>query len=259
MRTWRLILHDDPLPGPLNMAVDEFLFLGLAGEPSTTLRFYRWVRPTVSLGAKQAAAAVVDLDFCRRNRIDVVRRTTGGKVVLHHEEITYAVVSSDEAVFGPTLGSSYRRISEALILGLERLGLRAALAGPAPAEYARGTMPCFSHPARDEIEIGGRKIIGSAQRRIGSRFLQHGSLPLRHDENLLRAVTSYESGEGMRMTSLEAEMGRAADVPRAVEALAEGFAEAFAAAFDRRPLSGDEWAAVRRIEAEAFSDPLPSR
>jgi lipoate-protein ligase A len=249
MQPWRLIVHDTPLAGSLNMAVDAFLFEALADAPGTTLRFYQWVRPTASLGASQKIERVVDADFCRRNGIDIVRRPTGGKVVLHHDELTYAVVSNDEALFGPTLGSSYRRISEALILGLGKLGLRAAPAGPPPPDYARGTMPCFSHPARDEIEIGGRKIVGSAQKRIGPRFLQHGSLPLRHDENLLRSVTSFENGEGIRMTSLAAELGRDVGFGEAVGPLAEGFAEAFGAAFDVRGLSEAEWAAVRGIEA----------
>jgi len=249
MISWRLIVHDIPLAGSLNMAVDEFLFLGLPEEPRTTLRFYQWVRPTASLGASQKIERVVDSDFCLRSGIDIVRRPTGGKVVLHHDEVTYAVVSNDAFVFGPTLGSSYRRISEALVAGLGRLGLRASLAGPPPPDYARGIMPCFSHPARDEIEIGGRKIVGSAQKRIGSRFLQHGSIPIRHDEKLLRSATSYEGGERIRMTSLSAELGRDVGFAEAARALAEGFAEAFGAVLDPRGLTEAEWEAVRKIEA----------
>jgi lipoate-protein ligase A len=256
MQPWRLIVHDTPLVGSLNMAVDAFLFSILAGAPGTTLRFYQWARPTASLGANQKLERAVDAEFCRRNGIDIVRRPTGGKVVLHHDEITYAVISNDEALFGPTLGSSYRRISEALVLGLGKLGLRAALAGPPPPDYAKGIVPCFSHPARDEIEIGGRKIVGSAQKRTGSRFLQHGSLPLRHDENLLRSVTSFDHGEGIRMTSLAVELGRDIGFAEAAGPLADGFAEAFGAAFDRRGLTESEWAAVRRIEAEADA-PFP--
>ncbi len=251
MQRWRLIVHDHPLPGSLNMAVDEYLFRDLRESPRTTLRFYQWLRPTASLGANQKAERVVDAGFCRRSGIDIVRRPTGGKVVLHHNEITYAVVSNDVSSFGPTLGSSYRRISEALVAGLARMGLKAALAGPAPADYARGAMPCFSHPARDEIEIGGRKIVGSAQKRVGSRFLQHGSIPLRHDEELLRAATAYSGGSGIRMTSLSAELGRAIGVAEAAGPLAEGFAEAFGVVFDPSGLSEAEWAAVRSIEAAA--------
>ena len=251
MQRWRLIVHDTPLAGSLNMAVDEFLFLDLPEPARTTVRFYQWIRPTASLGASQKPERVIDAEFCRRSGIDIVRRPTGGKVVLHHDEITYTVVSNDESAFGPTLGSSYRRISEALVIGLGRLGLRASLAGPPPPDYARGVMPCFSHPARDEIEIAGRKIVGSAQKRTGRRFLQHGSIPLRHNESLLRSATSYEKGEGIRMTSLSAELGRDIGFGEAAGALAGGFAEAFDAAFDPRGLTEAEWEAVRRIEASA--------
>ncbi len=251
MQSWRLIVHDVPLAGSLNMAVDEFLFRDLPESPRTILRFYQWIRPTASLGANQKAERVVDAGFCGRSGIDIVRRPTGGKVVLHHDEVTYAVVSNDAAAFGPTLGSSYRRISEALVLGLGKLGLMAALAGPAPADYARGIMPCFSHPARDEIEIGGRKIVGSAQKRVGSRFLQHGSIPLRHDEDLLRGATGYTAGSGIKMTSLSAEFGRDAGFAEVVLALTEGFAEAFGASLDAAPLSDAEWERVRAIEASA--------
>jgi lipoate-protein ligase A len=256
MQPWRLIVHDTPLAGSLNMAVDALLFRELSDPPSTTLRFYQWIRPTASLGANQAPERAVNAEFCLRNAIDVVRRPTGGKVVLHHDEITYAVVSNDEAVFGPTLGSSYRRISVALILGLSKLGLNAALAGPPPPDYAKGIVPCFSHPARDEIEIGGRKIVGSAQKRTGSRFLQHGSIPLRHDENLLRSVTSFENGERIRMTSLAAELGRDIGFADAIGPLADGFAEGFGVVFVGRGLTESEWTAVRRIEAET-KPPLP--
>jgi len=255
MQNWRLIVHESPLAGSLNMAVDEFLFLELPELPRTTLRFYQWIRPTASLGANQKLERVVNAEFCRRNGIDIVRRPTGGKVVLHHDEITYAVVSNDESIFGPTLGSSYRRISEALVTGLGKLGLRASLAGPPPPDYAKGILPCFSHPARDEIEIAGRKIVGSAQKRTGRRFLQHGSIPLRHDENLLRSATSYEKGEGIRMTSLSAELGRDIGFAEAAGPLVEGFAEAFGAAFDARALGEAEWEAVRRIEAAAAAGP----
>jgi lipoate-protein ligase A len=249
MRSWSLILHDVPLPGSLNMAVDEFLFGELGDAPRTTLRFYQWTRPTASLGANQDPERAVDTDFCRRRGIDVVRRPTGGKVVLHHNEITYAVVSNDISVFGPTLGSSYRRISDALVLGLGRLGVRASPAGPPPKEYARGTMPCFALPARDEIVAGGRKIVGSAQKRVGARFLQHGSVPLRHDVGLLRAVTAFDPAGAILMTSLERELGRNVDFVEAAGGLVDGFAEAFGVAFERRDLTDAEWEAVRRLAA----------
>jgi lipoate-protein ligase A len=165
---WNLFIDLTPRPGVFNMAVDEYLFRQLDKIPRTTVRFYRWERPTVSLGYSQRVEDVLDLEYCRRQGIDVVRRITGGKLVLHWREITYSIVSSDTAAFSSTLAESYRRISSALILGLEKMRLRVRLAGPAPSSYSRGNMPCFAYPARDEIEIEGRKIVGSAQKRVGS-------------------------------------------------------------------------------------------
>ncbi len=164
--------------------------------------------------------------FCRAHGIDIVRRVTGGKLVLHHQEVTYSVVSNDVATFTDTLGGSYKRISQALVRGLEKMGLKAALADKAPPFYARGTMPCFSLPAQDEIEIGGLKIVGSAQKRTVRRFLQHGSIPMAHDEELLRSVSLYKGEGGIRMTSLGRELGREVDFDWAARLLTEGF-EAF--------------------------------
>ncbi|OGD17216.1 MAG: hypothetical protein A2Y69_11010, partial [Candidatus Aminicenantes bacterium RBG_13_59_9] len=175
-KSWDLLIDPVPRRGFANMAVDEYLFDRLGAVPRTTVRFYSWERPTASLGYAQSIDKVLDLDFCRSNGIDVVRRMTGGKLVLHWREITYSVASSDTIIFTSTLADSYRLISAGLIHGLEKMGLKARLAGSPPASYTRGNMPCFAYPARDEIEIDGRKIVGSAQKRTGGWFLQHGSV-----------------------------------------------------------------------------------
>ena len=237
------------------MAVDEFLFRSLGENPATFLRFYQWERPTASLGYGQKAARVVDPEFCRTNGIDIVRRQTGGKLVLHHREITYSVVSNDVDLFTSTLGGSYKLISQALVKGLEKMGLSAALAEKAPPFYARGTMPCFSHPAQDEIEIGGLKIVGSAQKRTGGRFLQHGSIPLAHDEELLKAVSLYKTEGGILMTSLGRELGREVDFRWGVERLAGGFAEFFGVSLLPLILTEEDWGQIRDIESCKYADP----
>ena len=164
------------------MAVDEYLFARVREERHTFLRFYQWEKPTISLSYGQEAARVVDIDFCRANGIDIVRRMTGGKVVLHLRELTYSLASSNTETFTPSPLVSYRSISLALVKGLALMDLSARLASASPPPmYVRGTMPCFAFPAKDEIEIGGRKIIGSAQKRIGASFIQHGSVPLDKD------------------------------------------------------------------------------
>jgi len=250
---WSLIVEPVPLPGARNMAVDERLFRLAMAEPRTFLRFYQWERPTASLGYSQDPDKVVDLDFCRRNGVDVVRRMTGGKLVLHHREVTYAVASSDAALFTETVRDSYRLISRALLTGLGLMGLAAQMAEAAPPSYARGTMPCFAHAARDEIEIGGRKIVGSAQKRTGPAFLQHGSVPVEKDETLLAAVSRPgESEPGQGMTSLSEAAGRPVDFASAVTALSRGFAEFFGVSLAPFVLGPDDRAAVAALQASRY-------
>ena len=253
-KKWRLIVDRVPTAGDWNMAVDEFLFRALTDDPSTIVRFYRWERPTVSLGAGQTTARVVDLEFCRRNGLGVVRRPTGGKLVLHDREVTYAVVSSDDGTFTSTLGGSYLWISQALVKGLESLGLKPSLAAETPSGYAKGTMPCFSRPARDEIEIDGRKIIGSAQKRIGNRFLQHGSIPLAKDEELLRAVSLRKEDPAgvIRMTSLSEALGRPVGFDEAAGRFIEGLAAFGGVEFEARSLEDAERAAIEDLRRRKY-------
>ncbi len=250
------------------MAVDEVLFRRVEAAPATYLRFYQWDRPTASLGYSQAAARVVDAEFCRRRGVGIVRRITGGKLVLHDREVTYAVASSDAETFTETLRDSYRLISQALVRGLALMGLGSKMAEASPEAYVRGTMPCFALPARDEIEIGGRKIIGSAQKRTGSAFLQHGSIPLEKDEDLLAAVSAPAGGASPAtgtppqgnsgMTSLSDALGRPVEFGWAVERFCRGFAEKFGVGLEPFELGPDdlrEAAALRdsRYAADAWT------
>ena len=254
MKTWQLIVEPEPLPGSWNMAVDEHLFRLAEASPRTFLRFYRWQRPTASLGYSQDADRVVDVDFCRANGIDIVRRMTGGKLVLHDREVTYSVASGDAAAFTDTLRESYRLISTALLKGLELLGVAARLAESSPPAYLKGTMPCFAFPARDEIEIGGRKIVGSAQKRTAALFLQHGSILLEKDEALLAAVSRPgERTEGLGMTSLTEVLGRPVDFDAAVGPLVQGFAERFGVSFERFTLGPADLEAVRGLQASKYA------
>jgi len=254
MKTWQLIVESAPLSGSWNMAVDEFLFRQAEKAPRTFLRFYQWERPTASLGYSQDASRVVDAAFCAAHGIDIVRRMTGGKLVLHDREVTYAVASSDTEAFTETLRDSYQLISRALLKGLAILGLSARLAETPPPSYIKGTMPCFAFPARDEIEIGGKKIVGSAQKRTGSIFLQHGSIPLEKDEALLAAVSKPgESEEGVGMTSLSEALGRPVDFDGAVGPLVQGFADFFGVCFERFALAPVDKESVRALQASKYA------
>jgi lipoate-protein ligase A len=253
---WQLIVEAKPLRGSWNMAADEFLFSSLSAEPRTVIRFYQWERPTASLGYTQGVEKTIDLDYCRRHGIDVVRRMTGGKLVLHDREITYSVASSDCGTFTSTLAGSYRAISQALILGLSKMDLEARLAGMAPKSYTKGTLPCFSFAARDEIEVAGKKIVGSAQKRSGVKFLQHGSIPLAHDERLLKAISLLkENTSEIRMTSLGEALGHAADFGWAVKRLIAGFEEFFKVKLNLLALSEADFERIRAIEIRKYANP----
>jgi lipoate-protein ligase A len=255
MKSWDLVIDPEPRCGAANMAVDEYLFRSLGKEPRTIVRFYSWAHPTASLGYSQSADKTLDLEFCRNNGIDVVRRITGGKLVLHWREITYSIVSSDTETFSPTLAESYRLISAALIRGLKKMGLRARLAGPPPSSYLKGNMPCFAYPARDEIEIGGRKIVGSAQKRVAGRFLQHGSIPLQDDEGLLRRISlARDEDSGLHKVSVSEALGREVAREWAVGCLAMGMAEHFGVRLVPLTLGAEAEDAIRQIQARRYED-----
>src|SRR5438445_2494734 len=126
---WELIV-DSARDGSINMAIDAALLdeIDKSAEPRTVVRFYTWLRPTISLGRNQRVEKAVDVEYCRANGIDIVHRPTGGRSVLHDDELTYAVSSNDSSYFGDTIYGNYRRVSEALCLAYNDLGVAAVLA-----------------------------------------------------------------------------------------------------------------------------------
>jgi lipoate-protein ligase A len=253
-REWNLILEKNPHSGSWNMAVDDFLFRSLSDEPQTFLRFYRWKRPTASLGYSQDIRKVLDVEYCQKHGIDIVRRMTGGKLVLHSREVTYSLCSSDSGTFTSTLADSYRLVSQALMRGLEKMGLRPCLADAPPLSYVRGNLPCFSYPARDEIEIDGKKIIGSAQKRTGLKFIQHGSIPLEEDDRLLETISLLEKNKGeVRMASLSQALGRQVRFDRAVECLTSGISEFFNVELAPKEFNAGERKLISEIEKERYA------
>ncbi len=253
-KEWKLILDKKPLPGSWNMAVDDFLFRSLGEEPQTYIRFYTWERPTASLGYSQKIHKVVDVEYCRNNGIDIVRRMTGGKLVLHHNEVTYSICSSDNKIFTSTLRDSYRLISEALMRGFERMGLKPCLADAPPNSYVKGNLPCFSYPARDEVEVQGKKILGSAQKREGSKFIQHGSIPLEEDEGLLESVSTLERKKSqVRMISLSQALGKKVSFDWAVERLIPGISEFFRIRLKPKIFNAEERKLISKIQEERYA------
>ncbi|MFQ5416283.1 MAG: biotin/lipoate A/B protein ligase family protein [Myxococcota bacterium] len=213
---WRLIL-DGEAPGPWNMGVDEALLASAIRSGRPTLRLYRWSGPWLSLGYAQALDSAL-VAACAGAGVGVVRRCTGGRAVLHGRDLTYAI-AAPEALLPPGLRATYARIGAALRSALASLGISARSSPVLPPAPGPERFDCFAQLAGDEVCVGGRKLIGSAQRREGGGVLQHGSLRLAPDPPELSAIVGLD---GEKATSLE-EIGS----PRSLDALADALSAAF--------------------------------
>jgi lipoate-protein ligase A len=211
--TWRLVV-DGELPGAHNMARDMAMLEAVAdGAASPALRLYGWDPPCLTLGRHQGLDAA-DLEFCRAEGIDVVRRPTGGRALLHHLELTYAVVAPvGRGPLPQALQEAYRGICGGLVRAVQALGIEAELT---PGEVnlqlpgPRTTVPCFEAPAGGEVVVGGRKLIGSAMRAHGGAILQHGVILLDWDGRLQAGAMGLADDAMLRprVTTLRNELGR---------------------------------------------------
>ena len=180
--TWRLI-RSVPAHGAWNMAVDEAILESTShGINPPTLRLYSWAPPCLSLGYAQPASDV-DLTALEVHGWDLVRRPTGGRAILHTDELTYSVCGPEtDPVLAGDILSSYQRLSSAILSALQQIGL-GVQALPKEKDDAN-TQPepiCFEVPSNYEITINGKKLVGSAQSRRKGGVLQHGTLPLTGD------------------------------------------------------------------------------
>lgn len=236
MNRLRLVV-DPPRPGEANMAVDASLLEAHRRGDAPLLRIYRWAPWSVTHGYHQSPE---DFDHAviRDRGYGFARRPTGGRAILHAEELTYAVVAdAPSPLFGADLHSAYMAINGALLRFLRDLGLAPDISTGESLAEARGAV-CFQSAGRHEVTVGGRKIIGSAQRRLEDRFLQHGSIlagPAHAD--LLACLAGGLDTPGRRATLLAGTTHLAEQLgttPAALDYddLTTRLAEAFAAEFD---------------------------
>lgn len=253
---WRLLL-DGAASGPRNMALDEALAEAVAaGTSPPVLRLYRWAPPCLSLGASQPYE-VADAAFCSATGVDIVRRPTGGRAVLHHLEVTYLVaVPLGVPPFGHDLQGVYRRICEVLVVGLRRLGVEATLAGAplGPAVRPVQPIPCFVGPAAGEVVVGNRKLVGSAMRRVGDAVLQHGAVLLGWDGRLQAGCLGLADDSSLRaaVVTLQDVLGVLPPPATLAEAIAAGFAEGLGVALEPSTPNADEERRARRLEEQRY-------
>lgn len=251
--TWRLI-RCGKRPGAVNMAIDQALARSVAegGEPA--LRLYGWSPPAVSLGYFQTAERELDLAACRALGIDVIRRPTGGRAVLHDREVTYALAVPQSRLGGGVL-ASYKAISEGLMRGLRELGIDVRMGAERTRPAEKGlAAACFAAPSRFELMVGERKLVGSAQVRRHGVVLQHGSIPMEWDAEKLFAVLRFPDESArrrameafrLRATSVAEAAGRTLSSEAVADAVARGLSWAFGVRFREEGLTDRERREVR--------------
>ncbi len=194
--------------GEFNMRYDERLAREVAeGSRPSTVRVFGWNPPAISLGWNQSLEDI-DIEAAARDRIEVVRRPTGGRAILHSDELTYSVVMP---AHGKSVSTVYREISRALVCGLRRLGVDAVFEKSQPhfptLYQSPAGVACFSSSARYEIKVRGQKLVGSAQRRYfysgREVVLQHGSILLGPDHLRIPDFLSQKSEERRMMLKQE--------------------------------------------------------
>ncbi len=261
---WRLLITPEG-SAAYNMAVDEALFNACRRDLSPpTVRLYSWHPPAVSIGYSQDGALEVDPDQCRKYGIHIVRRQTGGRSILHDEELTYSIVTPENHPFAGSTGCEmYRQVSQILINALQGLAVYGVMAEERTSqENMNGA--CFSQAARYEITVLGRKLVGSAQRRAERHILQHGSVllgPAHKRLPMLIPVKEHHRRASMiqtlntRTISLSEILGRVVHFDELAERVSETFFSYAALSFDSGYLSDDECRDVDTLIRTKYSRP----
>jgi lipoate-protein ligase A len=242
-KPWRL-LPDAAGESAWNMALDETLLeshrLGLTPP---TLRFYSWTPPALSLGYAQPLADV-NVEACEKAGIAVVRRSTGGRAVLHRGELTYALIASEG--FPASVAGTYRMITEVLAEAIAHLGAPADIA---PGKLSRaGSASCFQSATQADLVALGRKLVGSAQTRREGAFLQHGSLMLTQRPEEIQALL-HRAVPGGDATCLEEVMGTVPPRETIVQAITQAVTRTWGVRLDVGELT--PWEAERATERAA--------
>lgn len=248
-RRWRL-LRDPPAGAARNMAVDEALARSRE-EGVGVLRIYRWARPSLSFGRNQSARRVYEPTAFEPLGAEVVRRPTGGREVLHDRELTYSLILPLRTPGG--LRKVYHLVNRALADALASLGVEGArLANPSGRTPSPDAGACFREPAAGEVEVGGRKVAGSAQVRMGDTLLQHGSLLLAAPSLSLGALVrdgiSSQAAPEQEGVTVEELLGAPVAFPRIAAAVEAALAGALGGRWTRDALTPAEEERVRDLE-----------
>ncbi len=242
------------------MAVDEALFLSaIGGQAPPTVRLYSWSRPTLSIGYRQNLEETCDLEACRRLGIETVRRPSGGRAVLHDQELTYCVAAGAQGPFrGLSVRSVYWWVSRVLHRCLEKKGVPVDPL-PSPSKHSptrqlsNHALPCFAVPTGHELTSRRRKLVGSAQKWSRRGFMQHGSILMSIDSALWAQVVSQEAANELRAVGVNELVEPPLSTSQLMKDLAAEFEYAMGQPATEQALSGFEIETARRLAKTKYS------
>jgi lipoyl(octanoyl) transferase len=263
---WRLILSE-PASGAWNMAVDESILDAVGrGDVLPTLRLYAWEPPCLSLGYAQPMSDI-DLQGIHSLGWDLVRRPTGGRAILHTDELTYSIIGShNETLLNGSLLESYSKIAQGLLTALEELGVQASIApddntSSLPIKKGQEAI-CFESPSKFEITVNHKKLIGSAQARRKEGILQHGTLPLHGDITRITKGLAYSKEADrtaaavrlrMRATSVAEVLNRQINWETAARAFVLGFEKQLRVKLLKTDLTAQEYKQAAILLEEKYA------
>jgi len=261
---WRLLITP-PARGAWNMAVDESILEHIGrGEAIPTLRLYAWDPPCLSLGHAQPFSDV-DMNRLQQRGWEVVRRVTGGRAILHTDELTYSVIAptNEPRVEGSVL-ESYNRLAQALLLAVQTLEIPVEMKEDKVKQNETPNPVCFEVPSTYEITVNGKKLIGSAQARKKEGVLQHGSLPLTGDFTRICQALVFENESARkeaskrlleRATTVESALGMEISWEKAQQAFVHAFEAQLGLSFERGELSESESKRAAELVKEKYAHP----
>ena len=248
------------------MALDEAILVGVGlGKSPPTLRLYSWSPACLSLGQAQSYSDV-DLARLQSRGWDIVRRVTGGRAILHTDELTYSVITPHtETIIAGTVLESYQRLAQALLWAVRAMEVRVEIQTMQAANQTTPLPICFEVPSSYEITVDGKKLIGSAQARRKEGVLQHGSLPLHGDLTRICQVLRFEREAERaetakrlleKATTVESVLGRELSWEEVSQAFRQGFEVQLGVDFVPESVSRDEEERAQQLMAEKYTHPV---
>ena len=219
---WRF-LDSGGLDGAEQMALDAGLMDRARATGEAVLRIYEWAQPTLSFGRHESVRGRFLPEVLAREQVAAVRRPTGGRVLMHHREVTYSVTAP--APEEERLKESYAAINALLVAAIAKLGVAVAEAPATTTPRRPGGAACFAEPSAGELVVGGRKLVGSAQLRERGALLQHGSILIDDDQPRIAALAAEPLVPASPAATLRACIGRAPSYTEVRDALRASLVE----------------------------------